>query len=84
MYYLVLSSPQVCEMRARVTAIILQMKKLRHGKIVTGPKTQVENGAARVQTQVGLAPEPQCPNSRGYEELRGRERGAGISFSQAL
>lgn len=81
MHYLILSSPQVCEMRARVITIIFQMKKLRYGKTGTGLKTQVKNGAARVQPHVSLAPEPQCPNSSGYEGLRGRERGTGISFS---
>lgn len=56
------------------------MKKLRHVKIVTRLETQLDNDGATIQIQVGLAPEPQCPNSSGYERLRGREKGAGISF----
>lgn len=62
MNYLVLSSKQVCEMGARVITTILQMMKLRHGKIVTGLKTELENGGARIQSQVSLASEPQYPN----------------------
>lgn len=44
-------------MRARVVTIILQMKKLRRVKIVTGLKTQLDNDGAMIQIQVGLAPE---------------------------
>lgn len=51
MNYLILTSQNVCEMGARVITIILQMKKPRHRKIVTGPKAQPKNGEVRVQLQ---------------------------------
>lgn len=49
-------------MGAQVITTILQMKKLKYAKIVTGLKTQLENGGARIQCQVSLASAPQYPN----------------------
>lgn len=58
MNYLILFLQLVCEMRARVILTILQMEKRRHRKIVTGLKTQLGNGGARIQA--GLASGPRA------------------------